>query len=279
MDKVIGYFQLTRPLNLLIAFLSIFLGGFVTGTIQPIYRLVCACVSGSLIMAGANAVNDVFDLEADRINKSERPLPSGRVTVLGAAGWACFLFLAGIFAGSLVHLTAFCIALGSSLLLVLYSYRLKGTVLWGNVTVAFVTGLAFVYGGLAVGRIRIAAVIGVFAFFFHLAREIIKDVEDMEGDRLQGLRTLPIRYGIKVAMACSTGILSLLILLTIVPYILELLSVHYLIAVVLGVDLFLVYVMISMWKKPTAAHMGRLAVWMKADMFMGLAAVYLGMYR
>ena len=58
MRSLIPYVKLTRPLNLLIAFISIFIGGFVTGTIQPLNRLLLACFSGVLIGAGANAIND-----------------------------------------------------------------------------------------------------------------------------------------------------------------------------------------------------------------------------
>ena len=129
---------------------------------------------------------------------------------------------------------------------------------------------------MAVGRIREAMVVGVFAFFYHGAREIIKDVEDMEGDQAQGISTLPIRYGVPIALVWITITLIILIGLTFIPYVLGIFSVYYLIFVVVGVDLFLVYVLISMWRNPESRNLGRLAVWMKADMLMGLLAVYLG---
>ena len=158
----------------------------------------------------------------------------------------------------------------------LYSYRLKRTAVWGNLTVAFVTGLAFVYGGLAVGRVGSALVVGVFAFFYHWGREIIKDVEDVEGDRALGARTLPVACGRKVAFAWATGVLVVLMGLTLVPYFLNLFSLRYLIVVVLGVDLFLGYVLFSMWRRSEPANLHRLAFLMKVDMFVGLVAVYVG---
>ena len=276
MEAMKAYIQLTRPLNLLIAFLSILVGGFITGTIQPVEKLLLACFSGTFIAAGANSVNDYFDLEIDRINKSMRPLPRGAVSSKNAYFFALILFGMGTVLGGAIHLTGFIIALGSSCLLYLYSLRLKQTLIWGNVTVAFVSGLAFVYGGLAVGRIGPALIVGTFAFFYHWGREIIKDIEDIEGDRSQNLKTLPIVCGVKPALTWATVLLVILIGLTLIPYVLRIFSILYLIVVTLGVNVFLVYVMVSMWKRPDSAHLGRLALLMKFDMFFGLLAVYLG---
>ena len=138
------------------------------------------------------------------------------------------------------------------------------------------TGLAFVYGGLAVNRIGPALIVGCFAFFFHLGREIIKDMEDMEGDRAEGITTLPIRFGVKAALIWTTTILVTLIGLTLVPYIVHIFSFPYLIVVVVGVDFFLVYVVFSIWTRPESKNFGRLSLLMKLDMFIGLLAVYLG---
>jgi geranylgeranylglycerol-phosphate geranylgeranyltransferase len=276
MNAIRGYIQLTRPVNLLIAFGSIFIGGFVTGTIHPISKLILASFSGTLIAAGANSINDYYDLEIDRINKPGRPLPSGQVKPLQAQYFSLILFALGVIAGSFIHLPAFIIAFSSSVLLYLYSFRLKRTILWGNLTVALLSGMAFIYGGLAVGRTREAAIVGIFSFFFHLSREIIKDIEDMKGDRSEGLITLPLKYGIKSALLLSSTVIVVLIGLTLVPYFIHVFSLVYLIIVIAGVDLFLIYILFAMWIRPIPEHFGRLAVLMKADMLVGLLAVYFG---
>ncbi|HDQ44178.1 MAG TPA: geranylgeranylglycerol-phosphate geranylgeranyltransferase [bacterium] len=273
-NRITGYFFLTRPINSLIAFLSIFIGGFITGTIQPLSKLLLACLSGTLITGGANAINDYFDLEIDRVNKPKRPLPAGLVGPRRAYGFALLLFLSGIAVSLFIHLPGFTIALLSSVALYAYSRRLKRTVLWGNLTVAFITGLAFVYGGLAVGRTREALIVGVFSFLYHLAREIIKDAEDVEGDRKDGVVTLPIRYGIPTALAVASGVIGLLILATSWPYLSGLFSIRYFLVVLIGVDGFLVYVLFSMWRNRETKNLGRLAFLMKLNMFVGLVAVY-----
>ena len=68
-------------------------------------------------------------------------------------------------------------------LLYFYSARLKRTVLIGNLVIGLMTGMAFIYGGVVVGRMERAVVPAIFAFLVNLARELLKDVEDMEGDR------------------------------------------------------------------------------------------------
>jgi len=238
MKRLKGFIQITRPVNLIIAFMSIFVGGAVTGSIQPLTVLILACLSGVFLMAGANTINDVFDIEIDRINRPNRPLPSGLLTIQQARLWTGFSFLVGIILASGISLMVFGMALGFTASLILYSYRLKNTVLLGNVTVALISAMAFVYGGAAVGRIQTAVIIGVFAFLFHLAREIIKDVEDMEGDRTQGVVTLPLRFGLPVAVRWVTGILSLLILLTFIPYFLHIFNWIYLVIVFFWCGLF-----------------------------------------
>ncbi len=276
MNSIKGYILITRPVNLVIAFLSIFIGGFVTGTIDPVWKLLLASLSGMIIAGGANVVNDFFDIEIDRVNKPERPLPSGLILPEKALSFSLILFISGICTAIFVSTIHLIIAIFCSLLLYLYSYSLKRTVLMGNITVAFVSGMAFIYGSLATGNIVNGVIVAVFAFFFHLSREIIKDVEDIEGDRSQGLVTLPIRYGVRAAYLVTTFIIAILIVLTMVPYILNIFSFAYLLIVSIGVDLFLLYVIFSIWRMPDTIRLRRVAIFMKLDMVVGLAAVYFG---
>jgi len=273
-----GYIQIIRPLNLGILFVAVFLGGFVSGKISPLQKLLLACLSATLIGAGGNAINDVFDVEIDKINKPSRPLPQGLLSLPQAIAYSIFLFLLGFFLSVWIHVYAMGIAWLCSCLLFLYSWKLKQTVLWGNLTVAFLGGMAFLYGGLAVGNIRTSLWIALFAFLFHWAREIMKDIEDIPGDKALDVHTLPIRYGILTAIVWITGILVVLIGCTLLPYFLGDFSLAYLVSVLLSVDLVLIAILISMWKNPTPSHLGKLAVFMKWDMFAGLLSAFLGRF-
>jgi geranylgeranylglycerol-phosphate geranylgeranyltransferase len=276
MRKISGLFLLTRPVNVLIGILSIFIGALITGTIQPLGQILLACLSGGLIAGAANAINDVFDLEIDRINRPDRPLPSGKVSPDSARIFALALFGSGIFLGALVNLPAFLIASFSALLLYFYSARLKGTVLWGNLSVSLVTALAFIYGGVAVNRFYESLIPAGFSFLFHLGREIIKDTQDVAGDAAQHAVTLPIKMGAKFALQIATGIFLFLIGLTLLPYFFKIYGIYYLLMVTIGVDFVIVGVLLSVWRNPAPKNLGRMSNLLKADMLVGLVAIFLG---
>ncbi len=271
-----GFYPLIRPLNVLIGGLSIWIGGAITGSISPVLNLLLASLSGMLITAAANTINDYFDIEIDKINKPERPLPSGYVNSGQAYWFAIILFFLGTLVSFWIIWPCIIIAFLSSVLLYLYSARLKRTALWGNLTVALLSGLALVYGGLAVGNPYKAFLVGGFAFLYHLAREIIKDTEDMKGDRKEGLNTFPIRYGVNAALRLASSAILLLIALTFLPVFFDLFKPVYYYIVGFGVDLFLIYTLFSMWTNSDSNNLRRIAFSMKLNMLAGLLAVYLG---
>ena len=87
--------EVLRPANCAITFASVLLGGWLgPHAISP--ALLLAALSASLIMAGGNALNDLCDIEADRINKPGRPLPSGRLPVWAARLQAVVLAALGL---------------------------------------------------------------------------------------------------------------------------------------------------------------------------------------
>ena len=255
--KIKAYIILTRPVNIVISFLSILAGGFVTGSIDSLAALFTAALSGSLIGAGGNVINDYFDVEIDRINKPFRPLPAGLISFRKALIFSIALFSSGIIIGSLISFTAFVISFFAAISLFFYSYKFKVMTFWGNFTVAFVSGMAFVYGGVAAGNYLKSIVVGGFAFFFHLAREIVKDCEDVEGDSSLGAGTIPIKYGIPRAIRAAQSVIFVLIAFTISVYFFGIFKLPYLIAVILSVDLVLVYIMLSLNRDTTLNFLSR----------------------
>ncbi len=276
MSRLTSYIALTRPVNCLIAAASIFLGAFVTGTIDPFWRICIASLSGSFIAAGGNAVNDYCDIDIDRINRPLRPIPSGKISRHQALILGTVLLAVGAILGWTLGWKTGLIASASSVILILYSKYLKGMVLVGNISVGLIASLAFLYGGLAFGRFRSTLIPAWFAFLFHLGREIIKDVEDMEGDRAGHAQTLPIRYGERTSLAIASIVFVLLIISTLIPFFLRIYGAVYLWVVVFGVDCPLMYVIASVWHDSHPAHLGRLSFLLKLDMLVGLLAIYLG---
>ena len=258
--------------------LSVGIGALVSGSLSPVFSVLLACLSAGLITGAANAVNDYFDVDIDRVNKPYRPIPSGAVSCRVALFYSLVLFGLGVLLSVFIGTAAFLIALSASLLLVAYSAWLKRTVLWGNLTVSVLGGLAFIYGGVAVGRLRLALIPAVFAFFFHLGREILKDIEDVAGDRAGRANTFPIRFGLNPARLLITAVFAVLILLTLVPYVLGIFGRAYLWIVIPGVDAFLLAVLFSLWKDASRRNLARLSVWLKVDMLVGLTAIFAGVW-
>ncbi len=258
--------------------LSIFIGAFITGTISPLLNVLFACLSGGLIAGGANVINDYYDIEIDKINKPHRPIAAGLITQKEGFVYSLILYFVGIIFGWLVNWQAFVVSIFSSVLLFLYSAKLKRTVLWGNLSVSLATALAFIYGGIAVNRLSYAIIPAVFSFLYHLGREIIKDVEDVEGDKADNIITFPIKFGEILALKLATLVYLVLIILTIVPFILKIFGLYYLIIVIGVVDLVVTYVLFSMWKNYQPDHLSRLSIILKLNMFAGLVAIYFGRF-
>ena len=205
-------FRLTRPVDVVLFLAAAALGGALVGggaafQGDALGRLLLAMASATLVGAGSNVVNDLYDVEIDRINSPHRPLASGAVRPQAAWAFWATLSAGGVALGALVSPLHAAISAGSVALLWAYSAWLKGTVLVGNVTVGAVISLGVLFGGLAVGPATAAlwagAALGGWVTF---AREIVKDVHDVEGDRAGGAMTLPLAWGERratgLALAC-----------------------------------------------------------------------------
>jgi geranylgeranylglycerol-phosphate geranylgeranyltransferase len=263
-------------------------------------------ISGMLIAAGANVINDLCDIDIDRINRPQRVLPSGRLALASARAFTIFLLACGNFFSIFINIAALIIAVGSSTLLIVYSLWLKRQPLTGNLAVSAATALAFIYGAVAAqaglsqaeasegilgmssmydmvayasswhGDWRAGIFPGVFSFLFHFGREVIKDIEDRAGDHAMRARTLPLAYGLGAAQAAATAAFGLLILATLLPFYLGIYNITYLWIVVIGVDLMLVASIYFLWKNPAPPRMRQISAVLKADMLVGLAAIYFG---
>jgi geranylgeranylglycerol-phosphate geranylgeranyltransferase len=275
-SKVSAFIELSRPVNLVIGIFSVFIGAFISGTLEPFGMVMLACLSGALMMAAGNAVNDYCDVEIDRINKPFRPLPANRISRHTALNFSIILFVLAIFLSILISKYSFLLALSACTGLLLYSGKFKKTVLLGNITVSFLAALAFVYGGAAVARLENTMIPAGFAFLFHLGREIIKDVEDRQADAVRGARTLPVIAGDRVALLLASLVYVALIVLTFVPYRAGVYGSAYFWIVLLGVDFVLLGIIIFIWIYPVPKTWRTASALLKADMFVGLFAIYMG---
>lgn len=221
--RLSALFGLLRPVNCVLFIAGVLVGGVLVAEVGVVRaeaggRLLLAALSAVFLGGAANAINDVFDLEIDRINRPGRPLPSGRATIGAAKG----LWVGGT-AGSLllsVFLSPLHVAIAafSAVALFAYSAYFKRIALAGNVLVALVVALALVYGGAAVGDPGPTFAGAAFAFLTTLAREVIKDIEDMAGDAAAGARTLPLVWSRSAAAGVAAAVVAATILLTPAPF-------------------------------------------------------------
>lgn len=268
-------FQLSRPVNVLITMLSVYVAAVIAGGVRLSNPVMLACLSAGFIAAAANTINDYFDIAIDRINKPERPLPAGKISHQLALLSALTEFILGVFLALFISTPMFGLAVIFSLLLFWYSARLKGTVLWGNMAVSLSTAAAFVYGGLAVDRQNEAIIPALFAFFFHFGREIIKDMQDVEGDRQHQANTFPVRFGSSASVVLVWLNFGVLIGLTIFPFWKGWYGTTYMLIVAAGVYPVIGYVLFRLLQYPSAEVLGLLSNLLKADMLVGLLAIYL----
>jgi 4-hydroxybenzoate polyprenyltransferase len=212
-----AYIDLARPFTLVAPAL-----GFVSGAATAVGArppepwsagLLVAPLIGSamaaLLNAGNNALNQIYDLDIDRVNKPKRPLPSGRLTIaqawwFTAVAYAAALVLAWLVAPGGRHECFWLVAV-AVVCTFIYSVpplRTKRLGIWANVTIAIPRGVLLKVAGwssvktiLGIEPWYIGAIFGLFL----LGATTTKDFADMEGDRRGGCRTLPIRYGVRRA--------------------------------------------------------------------------------
>jgi len=218
-----GYLRLMRASNGLIAFFSV-LGTsvFASRSVAFTPPVLLGALATVFIMGGGNALNDYFDEEIDRRNKPRRPLPSGLIERKKAWIFAIALFLTGAALSLFLNAGAMSIAFINIGLLIVYARYSKGMLLVSNILVAGMTASVFIFSGAILKRIEFNVIIlASSAFFVMMSREILKDIEDMEGDRQAGARTLPLRFGIARARAVSTALVCPAILLVYAPEVLK----------------------------------------------------------
>lgn len=281
MKTLFAYLELTRPLNGVIAFISAWLGGMFAsqGSVENIIdiRLLLVSISALALLSAGNAINDYCDYNIDRINRPKRPLPSGRIQRRHALIFAIVLVVIGIYLGALINRNATGIAILVCVALVSYAFWLKRTPFVGNLVVSGLTGLTFIAGGVAIDSVKGTLIPATFAFLFTTAREIVKDLEDTEGDLKHNVKTLAI-LNPQLAVKTAIGFMGLVILFSPIPYLFGWYSWHYLIVVGLGVDLVLIGLAIRLWRDASKENCATIQRWMKWDIFVGLGAIYIGTF-
>ncbi len=279
--NVSAYLTLSRPVNLVLGGLSVWICAAFFPQLPPFETIFAAMLTVIFLNAGANAINDWMDIEIDRINRPERPLPLGKISRRAALLFSVITFIIGnLIAFLLLNLFAFFIAFFiATPLMVWYSLSLKRSPLWGNLLVSFILGLAFLFSAAAFGDYRIGIVPFVLAFFYTLIRELVKDAEDLAGDDAVKARTFPLLAGIPATIRLLATLLILLILIIPLPAFFGFYGKYYLWAVIPAVQLPLLGLLFYLIYFGEKSRFGAISFFLKVDMFFGLLAIYLGKFK
>jgi geranylgeranylglycerol-phosphate geranylgeranyltransferase len=275
--KLIDFLKFLRPINFLITFLTAVVAVFICSVDNFSFQVaILAGLSAGLTASAGNIINDIFDIEIDKINRPDRPLPSGKISHKEALVLYFIFLLLSFILSWFVNQEAFLIVTGTTSLLFLYSKYLKKIPLVGNILVALLTGLVFIYGGVAVENPAAAVIPALFAFVINLIREIVKDMQDVEGDKKAGLSTFPIKYGFQKSKSLAVFFAIILILSTCYPFFAHLYKIEYFILVMIFVNPLLIYSVKILFKNHSPQNLNKISNLLKLDMVLGLIAIYMG---
>lgn len=256
-------------------------------------------ISTLCIAAAGNIINDIYDIDTDLINKPNKVIISKSISEPKAFNLFLLLTILGVCIGfylsNLINKTGFsAIFIFSSALLYVYSTSLKQTILIGNIIVSVLIAMSIIIVGLfdllpaitpenqhtQLTMFKILLNYALFAFMINLMREIIKDIEDIEGDTKAVMRTLPIVTGKNRTTKVLFG-LSFIPLIAVVYYVVTYLF-NYQIAVgyfLLFIIAPLLYFTIKIFSAKTTKELHHLSNVLKLIMLFGVLSLLLYKYK
>jgi len=241
-NVVAEYMKLLRLWNGAIAALGLLLGAAVAIGISNLdshlFELALGVIIVVLFVGAGNSLNDYYDVEIDRIAHPTRPIVKGTVsrrTALLSAG----VMFAACFALSIwINLLSFAIVALAIIGMAAYELKLKRAGLVGNIMIGLLVAALFEFAGAVVGRADLAIELALLAALAMLGREIVKDIEDMDGDLTR--KTLPRTVGAKRAGYIALVPTLAAVALSPMPYLQNLLTYLYLFVVIIA-DVIFIY--------------------------------------
>jgi 4-hydroxybenzoate polyprenyltransferase len=218
-SKLLIYLKFMRPFTLYPPAVGMISGGITAFGAHPKCAftpgIALAIFTGSFMAAmlngASNALNQIYDLEIDRINKPHRYLPSGKISIKEAWTIAVTLFIISLIFAGLVNRQCFMLAAVAAVMTYFYSappLRTKRLGMLANVTIAIPRGLLLKVCGWSTVKSIYAFepwLIGMVFGLFLLGATTTKDFSDIKGDRADGCKTLPIKYGVHRAAWMIAG--------------------------------------------------------------------------
>ena len=273
------YLKLIRPVNLFIIFCTQFIfvlkatGFDVSSFILPDFFLIVSAII--LTTAAGYIVNDLFDIEIDKINKPLKQYIPQPIGFKEAKIFYFVLVIAGITTSFFVGYSFLALVVAVNILLYYYSQDLKKSILFGNLLVSFLSGMVVFTTTYACfnNSNNYYAMYSLLAFLMTMSRELVKDVQDMEGDAAHGAKTLPIVLGptaSKWGASISTALVVAVLIFT--AFLANKqgfwLGIGALIA-------WFIFTIQQLWLAHKPSEFGRISFFLKIGMFAGILSVLL----
>ena len=275
MQQIKGLYKLSRPLSSFSGVLAVILGGYVAQTGEWL-RVGLAGLATLLVAAAANAWNDYLDIEIDKINQPKRPLPSGLISLPLARNFSIGTSIVALIIGYLISVEIFYVAFFFVLLLYLYSWKLKSTVLIGNATVAVTSAFSAILGGMAAGNIWPSLWLALIIGTGIMGREVLKTLADYEGDLREHCRTIATVWGKRRARVVFYLLAAATMWVMLLPYLQAVYAPIYVYIVLIGVYPVVFYILLRVTQDRTGQQLEQLSQLMKYDFLVWFVAVWLG---
>ena len=232
MRKFGAYVRLMRPINCLMMGFAVIVGAvLVRGYGQAVlgWNLVYGFVTGFTLTAASMAINDYYDRQIDAVNERDRPIPSGLIMPEAALVFALSLAVVGFAAAYLSNVFCLFTSIVAWTVFVLYTTVGKQSGLPGNFLVSLCVTIPFIYGSVAATQ-RVELNVLLFAsmaFLSNTGREITKGIVDVPGDRANRVKTLAVRSSEKIAAVAAVGFYAAAVVLSPLPWFLNLVSLWF----------------------------------------------------
>ena len=240
--NLIALLSLIRPINSFMIGLAVVVGIAIGSPDMLFSRLtIYGFITGFSISSYSMIINDIYDIEIDKVNQPERPLAKQIISINSALSLSLILLLIGLTSSLLISYYNIIITAIFSFLSWFYNIWGKKQGIIGNSIVASSMSIPFIFGGIITGNISLLVwSISLIAFLSGMGREIIKTIADVEGDKIKGIKSVSIQFGSRNAMLIACGFIIISILISFIPIYLNLIQIYYIPLLILT-DLILLY--------------------------------------
>ena len=274
--QLINYIKLLRPFNLLISIICVLLSAFI---LDQLTENLLPIISVIFLLGGfSNIINDIIDYKIDYANNLNRPIASNVISIKAAFLYSLLLLLIACIITINFNILTKSLIFILLPLIIFYTPFFKKIPLVGNIIVSFILSMVFIITSTyLLGEIHSDILPPfIFSFFLMLIREIVKDIADLEGDKKFNINTLPVKFGINIAISFIYLFTIILFILSILIYYLyESYDIFYLFNILVFIHCPLFFFIYQLSKNKTSIYCIYLSKVLKLLTIFGVIVIYL----